>query len=150
MPSYSNKMELLIQKDPDSFVDSFRTNVLSKLKTMECRTEIEGNSIQFKRIVRYFPHSGPGRNEILKLIREGSVKIEKMDSGKIKIDWEVKLEPLLFISVWTGLLAGFGFGFVNASILIFMIGGIFFSLISYGIGYYLIRTRIDDIIFTSV
>ena len=126
MLKYSNNIVILVEKDPDSFVDSFKTKVQLKLKTIECRTEIQGNSILFQRIVRYLPSSGQGNNEVLKLLREGSIEIEKIDSGKIKIKWEVKLETLLFISFMAGLVAGLGFGFVNSSIPVFIIAGIFF------------------------
>lgn len=150
MLRYSNSIVLLNEKDTELFIGSFKTKVQSKLKTIECRTEIQRNIIKFDRVVRYLPSSGQGKNEVLKLLREGSIEIEKMDSGEIKIEWEVKLETLLFISIWAGLLAGLGFGFVHSSLLIFIIVGIFFFLIPYYIGYFLIRNQIDNIIFTSM
>lgn len=150
MLSYSNKIVILIGKESDSFIDSFKTKVHSELKTIECRTEMQGNVIQFKRIVRDLPLSGQGKSEVLKLLREGCIEIEKIDSERIKIVWEVKLETLLFFSFWAGLLAGLGFGFVYSSILIFIIIGVFSPLIPYCIGYFLIKNQIDDIIFNSL
>lgn len=149
MINYSNNI-ILIENDKELFINHFKNKVQLKLKMIECRTEEEGNFIKFQRIVRYFPSSGQGKSETLKLLREGSIEIERMDSGEIKIKWEVKLETLLFISVWAGILVGFGFGFVNSSILIFFISGISFSLIPFLVGYFLIRNQIDEIIFTSM
>lgn len=148
MIKYSN--EIVLTNEKGFNLDSFKTNVLSKLKAIDCRVQIQRNSIYFQRIVRYFPSSEPGKNEILKLLREGNIETENIGPGKIRIKWEIKLETLVFISVLIGLLAGFGFGFINSSILIFIIFGIIFSLIPFLIGYFLIRTQIDDIIFTSL
>lgn len=147
---YSNSLEFLIEKDLELFIDSFKTKVQHKLTTLECRTKMQGDYITFHRIVRYFPLSGPGKNEILKLLRAGSIEIRKIEHVKIKIEWVVKLEGLLFLSAWIGLVAGLGFGFANSSIPILIFGGISIFLIAYFIGYIIIRSQIDDIIFTSV
>ena len=150
MLRYSNSVELLIEKDLELFVNSFKTTVQNRLNTLECRAEMQEDCIAFHRIVRYLPLSGHGKNEILKLLREGKIEIRKIGSAKIKIEWVIQLEALLFISACIGFIAGLGFGFVNASILIFVMGGIIFFIISYLIGYIITRNRIDDIIFTSM
>ncbi|MBC8005245.1 MAG: hypothetical protein H7X84_07205 [Verrucomicrobia bacterium] len=136
MLSYTNNIVFLIKKDPDSYVDLFKTKIQSKLNAIECRTETKGNVILFKMTM------------VLRLLRTGRIEIEKIDSGRIKIKWEVKLGVLWFISIWAGLLAGYGF--FNSSLLIFMIGEPFISLIPYGLGYYLIKTQIDKLVFTSM
>jgi hypothetical protein len=150
MIRYSNSIELSLEKDLELFIDSFKTKVEHKLKTLECRTEMKGDCIAFHRIIRYFPSSGPGKNEILKLLRAGSIEIRKIGSVKIKIEWAVKLEGLLFMSAWIGFLTGLGFGFATSSIPIIIIGGISFFLIAYFIGYFIIRSQIDEIVFTSI
>ena len=150
MVRYSNRLELLIEKDLELFIDSFKTKVQHKLKTLECRTEMQGDCIAFHRIIRYPPLSNPGKNEILKLLRAGSIEIRKIGSGKIKIEWVVKLEGLLFMSAWIGFLTGLGFGFATSSIPIIIIGGISFFLIAYFMGYIIIRSQIDDIVFTAI
>ena len=150
MIRYSNRLELLIEKDLELFIDSFKTKVQHKLKTLECRTEMHGDCITIHRIVRYFPLSGQGKNEILKLLRDGRIEIRKIGPVKIKIKWVVKLEGLLFMSAWIGFLTGLGFGFVNSSIPIFIMAGISFFLIAYFIGYIIIRSQIDEIVFTAI
>ena len=150
MIKYSNRLELLIEKDLELFIDSFKTKVQHKLKTLECRTEMQGDCIAFHRIVRYFPLSGPGKNEILKLLRDGSIEIRKIGPVKIEIKWVVKLEVLLFISAWIGFVAGLGFGFVYSSISILIMAGISVFLIAYFMGYIIIRSQIDDIVFTAI
>lgn len=150
MLKYSNSLELLIEKDLELLIDSLKTKVQHRLKTLECRTEMQEDCISFHRIVRYFPSSGPGKNEILKFLREGRIEIKKVGPVRIEIEWEVKLEALLFITIWTGFIIGAGFGFVYSSIPIFILGGIFIFLIAYFIGYIYIKNQIDDIIFTSI
>ena len=150
MIKYSNRLELLIEKDLELFIDSFKTKVQHKLKTLECRIEMQGDCIAFHRIVRYFPLSGPGKNEILKLLRDGSIEIRKIGPVKIEIKWVVKLEVLLFISACIGFVAGLGFGFVYSSISILIMAGISVFLIAYFMGYIIIRSQIDDIVFTAI
>lgn len=149
MIRYSNSLELLIEKDLVLFIDSFKTKVQHRLKTLECRTEIQGDCITFHRIVRYFPSSGQRKNEILKLIREGSIEIRKIGPVKIEIEWVVELEALLFISASIGFVTGLGFGFIYSSIPILIMAGVSFFFIVYFIGYIIIRNQIDDIVFTS-
>jgi len=150
MIRYSNSIELSLEKDLELFIDSFKTKVQHRLKTLECRTEMQGDCIAFHRIIRYPPLSNPGKNEILKLLRAGSIEIRKIGPVKIKIKWVVKLEGLLFMSAWIGFLTGLGFGFATSSIPIIIIGGISFFLIAYFIGYFIIRNQIDEIVFTAI
>jgi len=147
---YSNSLELMLEKDLELFIDSFKTKVQHRLKTLECRTELQGDSITSNRLVRYFPSSGQGKNEILKLLREGSIEIRKIGPDKIEIKWAIKLEASIFISACIGFVAGLGFGFIYSSIPILIMAGISFFLIAYFIGYIIIRNQIDDIVFTSM
>jgi hypothetical protein len=149
MIRYSNRLDLLIEKDLELFIDSFKTKVQHRLKTLECRTALQGDYITFHRIVRYFPSSGQGKNETLKLLREGSIEIRKIGPDKIEIKWVAKLQALLFISACIGFVAGLGFGFIYSSIPILIMAGISFFFIAYFIGYLIIRKQIDDIVFTS-
>jgi len=150
MLRYSNRLELLIEKDLELFINSFKTKVQHRLEMLECRTQMLGECITFHRIVRYFPLSGPGKNEILKLLRAGSIEIRKIGPVKIEIEWVVKLEALLFMSAWIGFLTGLGFGFVYSSISILIMAGISVFLIAYFMGYIIIRSQIDDIVFTAI
>ena len=111
---------------------------------------MQGDCITFHRVVRYFPSSGQGKNETLKLLREGSIEIRKIGPVKIEIEWVAKLQALLFISACIGFVAGLGFGFIYSSIPILIMAGISFFLIAYFIGYIIIRNQIDDIVFTSM
>jgi hypothetical protein len=150
MIRYSNSSELLIEKDLELFIDSFKTKVQHRLEMLECRTEMQEECITFHGIVRYFPLSGPGKNEILMFLREGSIGIRKIGPVKIEIKWAVKLDVLLFISGCIGFVAGLGFGFIYSSIPILIISGISIFLIAYFIGYIIIRSQIDEIVFTSM
>jgi hypothetical protein len=125
-------------------------NVLSQLKALECRTEIEGNIIHFERIIRYFPMSGKGNPNLLKLLRDGSIEVEKLDLHRIRVTWVVKLDALLFISIMIGIVVGFFFGFSNMSFPIFLVIAIFSPSIPYCAGYFLLKEEIDEIIFNSL
>ena len=150
MLNYSNVIETLIKKDPNSFIESFKMNVSSQLKALECRTEIQDNIIHFERIIRYFPMSGKGDPNLLKLLRVGSIEIEKLDIQRLRITWVVKLDVLLFISIMVGLTNGLFIGFTNSSFLIFAVIGIFLPSIPYCIGYFLLKEEIDGIIYNAL
>jgi len=150
MLSYSNTIAKRIKRNPDSFIESFKMNVLAQLKALECRTEIQENIIHFERIVRYFPMSGGGNPNLLKLLRDGSIKIEKLDIQRIRITWVVKLDALLFISIIIGIVLGFFFGFASMSFPIFLVIAIFSPSIPYCAGYFLLKEEIDEIIYSSL
>ncbi|WP_167618468.1 hypothetical protein [Maribellus sediminis] len=86
----------------------------------------------------------------MKLVREGFIRIEKNDSTKIRIFWEVKLDALVFLSISIGLVIGFIAGFVSSMLLIPLIIGLLFSAITYFIGCSIVKSKIDKIVATAV
>ncbi len=147
---YTNSIERMARKDMDSYIESFKSVTISRLKNHDCRVENQGDIIRFERIVRYLPMSGPGKSEVLKLLREGTIEIEKIGKRSTRITWKVKLDTLLFISIMIGIVVGFVFGFATASFSIFLVVAIFSPTIPYCVGYFLIKDEIDDIIYSSL
>ena len=150
MFNYSNSIEKQIKMNPDLFVNSFKMNVMDQLKAIDCRAEIKGNVIHFRRIVRILPRTEPGKTDVFKLLKEGNIEINEVNKHKIFISWSIKLDTLLFFSIVVGLIIGLFIGFANSSFLIFAIIGIFSPSIPFCIGYFLITNQIDEIILNSL
>lgn len=147
---YSNIEEKTIQVNSDLYIDSFKKKIQETLKNFEAQSEIQNDTIKFKRIVRNTTHSGQNKIEAMKILREGLIGIERIDSKKIRIFWEVKLDSLLFLSISIGLVIGLIAGFASSMIIISMIIGLLFSIIIYFIGCSIVKSKIDEIVATSI
>ena len=86
----------------------------------------------------------------MKLVREGLIRIERVDTTKIRIFWEVKLDALLFLSISTGLIIGLLALFASSMILISILIGLLFSSITYFIGCSIVKSQIDKITATAI
>ncbi|WP_319500683.1 hypothetical protein [uncultured Draconibacterium sp.] len=146
---YSNTEEKTIHEDSDLYIDSFKKKIQETLRNFEAQSEIQNDTITFKRIVRNTTHSGQNKFEAMKLVREGIIRIERIDATKIRIFYEVKLDALLFLSLSIGLLIGLIAGFASSMILISMLIGLLFSTITYFIGCSIVKSKIDEIVATS-
>jgi len=108
--------------------------------------------------VKYLILGGLNRSEALKILREGKIRIEKIDLKRIKISWEVNLDGLLFLSIFIGLIIGILVVFAGSMSGISLISGILFAIIIamlfsisiYFIGCSVIKSKIDSIIETSI
>ncbi len=147
---YSNREEKTIHVNSDLYIDSFKKKIQETLRSFEAQSEIQNDTIKFKRIVRHTTHSGQNKIEAMKILREGLIRIEKVDSMKIRIFWEVKLDSLLFLSISIGLVIGLIAGFASSMIIISMIIGLLFSTIMYFIGYSIVKSKINEIVATSI
>ena len=127
-----------------------RKKIQGKLRLFEAQSEIQNDTIKFKRIVRNTTHSGQNKIEAMKILREGLIRIEKIDSKRIRIFWEVQLDSLLFLAILIGLVIGLIAGFASSMILISMVIGLGSSTIVYFIGCSLIKSEIDEIVGTSI
>jgi hypothetical protein len=147
---YSNTEEKAIDVNSDLYIDSFKKKVQETLRNFEAQSEIQNDTIKFKRIVRNTTHSGQNKIEAMKIFREGLIRIERVDSEKIRIFWEVKLDSLLFLSISIGLVIGLIAVFTSSMIIISMIIGLLFSTITYFIGCSIVKSKIDEIVATSI
>jgi hypothetical protein len=148
---YTNSLKKMIKdQNQDQYIAVFRKRIQEKLKAIECRSEIEGDTIHFKRIVRNTTHSGMNKVEAMKILREGAIGIERMNSGKIKIYWKVKLDAILFLSILTGIVIAVIAGFASSKLIISMAIGVLFSIITYFAGCSVIKSKIDELVESSV
>jgi hypothetical protein len=143
---YSNSIEKTIHENSDLYIDSFMKKIQGTLRTFDTRSEIQNDSIKFKRIVKSLALSGKNKIEGMKLVREGLIKIERINSKRIRIFWEVKLDTLLFISILIGLVIGLISGFASSLIAFSTIIGLLFSSITYFIGCSIVKSKIDEIV----
>jgi hypothetical protein len=149
--TYTNSLEKMIKvQNQEQYMAVFRQRIQEKLKAIECRPEIVGETILFKRIVRNTTHSGMNKVEAMKILREGSIRIGKPDSGKIKIYWKVKLDAILFLSILTGMVIAVIAGFASSKLIISIAIGVLFSIITYFAGCSVIKSKIDGLVETSV
>lgn len=146
---YSNATEKTIHEDSDLYIDSFRNKIQERLRNFEAQSEIQNDTITFKRMVRNMTRSGQNKIEAMKLVREGLIRIERVDTTKIRIFWEVKLDALLFLSISVGLVIGLLALFASSMILISMLIGLLFSSIMYFIGCSIVKSQIDKIVNTG-
>nr|WP_321358067.1 hypothetical protein [uncultured Draconibacterium sp.] len=147
---YSNTEEKTIHVDSDLYIDSFKKKIQETLRNFEAQSEIQNDTIKFKRIVRNTTHSGQNKIEAMKIVREGLIRIERIDSTKIRIFWEAKLDSLLFLSISIGLVIGLIAGFASSMIIISIIIGLLFSTITYFIGCSIVKSKVDEIVATSI
>jgi len=147
---YSNTAEKTIHVNSDLYIQSFKKNIQGKLRILEAQSETQNDTILFKRVMRSTTHSGQNKIEALKILREGLIGIERIDSKRIRIFWEVKLDSLLFLSIVIGFIIGLIAGFASSKIIISMIIGLLFSTISYFIGCAVIKSKIDEMVKKSI
>ena len=147
---YSNTEEKTIHINTDLYIDSFKKKIQETLRNFEAQSEIQNDTIKFKRIVRNTTDSGENKREALKFLREGFIRIERVDSKKIRIFWEVKLDSLLFLSISIGLVICLIAVFASSMIIISMIIGLLFSTVMYFIGCSIVKSKIDEIVATSI
>ena len=150
---YSSTIEKKIHGNSDLYIDSLMKKIQGKLRNIEAQSETTNDTIIFKRIVRSTTHSGENQREAMKILRDGRIRIRKINSNKIEIFWEVKLDTLLFLSITIGLVLGIVLGlFVESGVLMIIssiIIGLFFSTITYLFGLNSILTTINEILETS-
>ena len=146
---YSNTIEKQIHGNSDLYIDSILKKIQGKLRDIAIRSEITNNTLRFKKDVNNY-----NRAEALKTLRKGQFRINKINSNKIEIFWEVELDTLLFLSITIGLVLGLilslfvgsgGFMIISSIII-----GLAISTIAYLFGLNFILTTIDEIIETSI
>lgn len=147
---YSNTEQRTIDIDSDLYIDSFKKKIQESLRNIDARSEFHNDTIKFKRIVRNTTHSGQNKMEAMKILREGLIRIERMDSKQIKIFWTVKLNSLLLLSITIGLAIGLIAGFASSMIIISMIIGLLFSTLMYFIGCSMVKSKIDEIVAAAI
>jgi len=155
---YSNSTEKTLHINTDIYIDTFKKKIQGKLRDFEAQSEIHKDMISFKRIVRSTTNSGKNKIEAMKILREGEIRIEKIDSKRIKISWEVHLDGLLLLSFLIGLLIGILVVFTGSLSGISLISGILFAIIIamlfsvsiYFIGCSFIKSKIDELIELSI
>lgn len=147
---YSKSIEKTIHGNSDLYIDSFMKKIQGTLRTFETQSEIQNDTIKFKRIVRILALSGQNKIEGMKLVREGLIRIERINSKRIRIFWEVKLDTVLFISFLIGLVIGLISGLASSLIIFSMIIAFLFSTITYFIGCSIVNSKIDEIVEASI
>jgi hypothetical protein len=155
---YSNSVEKTLHINSDLFIDSFKKKIQGKLSDFEAQSVIENDTIRFRRVVKYLILGGMNRSEAMKILREGKIRIEKIDSKRIRISWEVHLDGLLFLSISIGLLIGILVVFAGSLSGISLIYGMLFAIIIamlfsvsiYFIGCSVIKSQIDKIVEASI
>jgi len=95
--------------DGRTYFKADSTRILANLKLllseMDVRTDVIGNKIKYKEILRDLG-SGDGKPRTLFPLKEGEIRLFWAELDKIKIEWEVKLDALLFFTFLLGMIAG--------------------------------------------
>ena len=140
-----------IQCRSDFKVDTVRiiSNMKTLLHEMDARTEVEENKISYKQILRDERGKSEKGNTLLPLL-EGEIRLNWSDMNKIRLEWEIKLDSLLFFTFLLGVISGFlSYKFLD----IILIDSIIVSLAAWPflfiIGRKWIILQIEDLIETS-
>ena len=155
---YSSSIEKTLHVNSEIYIESFKKKIQGKLRDFEAQTEIHKDMISFKRIVRSTTDSGKNKIEAMKILREGEIRIEKIDLNRIRISWEVRLDTIIFLSVTIGFVIALLVVFASSTsgislipgILIALIIGLLFSISIYFIGCSFIKSKIDELVETSI
>gem|GEM_PF-678313 len=125
------------------------SNLKILLNQMDASTEVDGNTIRFKRLLRRYIPTGENRMKSIKILREGKIQLIKLDESKIKLEWEVKLDSLAFISIMFGVLIGIMLNFAlhaNPVTVVFFV--VLFLISTFVVGRHLIIVQMEDLIET--
>lgn len=143
-------MEIKIQRNSDSYIETFMKKIQSRLRDIEIKTEVKHDTIEFVRTVRTTTHSGENKLDAMNIFREGSVRIEKADSNRVQIFWEIKLDTLLFLCTVIGIVTGLISGLTGCPFMLSILIGLLGSIIGYAIGYSIVKIKIDLIVESSL
>lgn len=127
------------------------TRIISNLRIMlnqlDACTEVEGNTIRFKCLLRNYTSTGENRVKSIKFLREGEIRLIQTDINKIKLEWEVKLDSIGFLAILIGLIVG---SFSNYSLHIELIKAVIAGLVIcssiFLVGRYFIIAQMEDLI----
>jgi len=139
-------MEVKIHDNSDHFVESFLRKVQEKLWDFETKSDAKNGTMEFKRI----QNSIINRRDGLKILREGFVRVDRNESNRINIFWEINLDNALFLSFMIGLVFGIIAAYAGSTVVFACITGLLFTGAAYFIAYSIIRIKIDGIIETSI
>lgn len=73
------------------------------LHEMDARTEVAGNKINYREVLRHMGIGFP--------LKEGEIRLFWSEMDKIKIEWDIKLDTILFFTFLLGIIAGCLSGF---------------------------------------
>ncbi len=137
-----------IQSQPDFKADSTRilTNLKILFHEMDVRTEVVGNKIKYKGILR----DGQSGDRTIFPLKEGEIRLFWSEMDKIKIEWEIKFNALLFYTFLLGLIAGcLSWFFINTM----LVGSIIIGVAAWPFLFIILRQwivlEINDLIETS-
>jgi len=148
--TYSTTVEKKIHGNPDVYMEALMKKMQGNLKNLKIPSEITKGTLRFNRPVQNYQYN---REEILKPLRKGQIRIKKINSNQIEILWEVELETLLVISITIGLVLGVILGlFAESSGLIIVSSiliGLFISTVTYLLGLNSILKTMNEVLETS-
>ena len=146
---YSNTFQTKIHGNSDRYIDSVMKKMQGKLSAINIPSEIANDTIFFKRTVNSY-----NRANALETLRSGQIRITKINSGHIEISWQVQLDGLLFLSIFTGFWLGLILGLFAPSVALVMIStliiGLFLSTVGFLMGLNSILTTMNQILESAV
>lgn len=109
---FKYKSSKTIQTQSDFKTDSTRilTNLKMLLHEMDARTEVAGNKINYREVLRRIGVGFP--------LKEGEIRLFWSEMDKIKIEWDTKLDSILFFTFLLGIIAGCLSGFFLNTMLV--------------------------------
>lgn len=135
----------------DSKSDAF--NILEGLRIYlnghRFRADIVGNTLNYKRIIRVYSSTAQYRGSILSIFREGRIDIMN-NPDKLYIRFIHKLDSLIFISIFCGLVLGFMIPiFIEQTNITYILIGVICSFSVLFIGFLILFLKIQRLIKTA-
>jgi len=101
--SYNGSGTIKSQPGFDADKNKIIPKMILELHKMDIRTEFVENKIIFKRILRPY---GYDKRRTIGPFWEGEIKMMQLEKDKIKLDWKVSFEYVLFTTFLFGVIAG--------------------------------------------
>lgn len=151
MPWRYKRIKIIeIDKDFDIEAKEIISNLSLHLSEQNYRTNINLNNLFFHKSIETTTHSGLNRIRAMKVLRNGEIKLSKLDKNQLKIACIVDLDSLIFMSVLLGLSIGIFCRTISySSYSISILYGVIISIIIYFIGCLNIKGKLDELIIKS-
>jgi len=131
--------------------DIVSTRIISNLKIMlnqlDACTEVEGNTIRFKCLLRNYTPTSENRVKSIKFLREGEIRLIQTDGNKIKLEWEVKLDSIGFLAMLIGMtISFFSYFSLHIELIKAVITGLVICSSIFLVGRYFIIAQMEELI----
>lgn len=145
----SLEKEIKVEIQESYGVDSKKifSKLESILRGLDLKSSIESDKIKFKKVYKSTTDLGENKDEAMKILRSGEIKLSHYSSNKILIAYKVNLDALKFMSVLMGILIVVFMRLMGESnFLISIFAGLIILIVVYSFGYLYTESKMNNLI----